>query len=30
MSADEAAKKATEDYIETLKSRLEYENSEYQ
>jgi TP901 family phage tail tape measure protein len=30
MSADEAAKKAKEDYIETLKSRLEYENSDYQ
>ena len=30
MSADEAAKKAKEDYIETLKSRLEYENTDYQ
>lgn len=30
MSADEAAKKAKEDYIETLKSRAEYENSDYQ
>lgn len=30
MSADEAVKKAKEDYIETLKSRLEYENSDYQ
>lgn len=30
ISADEAAKKAKEDYIETLKSRAEYENSDYQ
>lgn len=30
MSADKAAQKAKEDYIETLKSRLEYENTDYQ
>lgn len=30
MSADEAAKKAKEDYINTLKSRFEYENTAYQ
>lgn len=30
MSADEASKKAKEDYINTLKSRFEYENTAYQ
>lgn len=30
MTADEAAKKAKEDYIQTLKSRFEYENTDYQ
>lgn len=30
MSADEAAKKSKEDYIKTLKSRLEFENTDYQ
>jgi TP901 family phage tail tape measure protein len=30
MTADKAAQKAKEDYIETLKSRLEYENTDYQ
>lgn len=30
MNADEAAKKAKEEYIETLKSRLEFENTDYQ
>lgn len=30
MKADEAAKKSKEEYIETLKSRLEFENTDYQ
>lgn len=30
MKADEAAIKAKEEYIETLKSRLEFENTDYQ
>lgn len=30
ITADEAAKKAKEEYIETLKSRLEFENTDYQ
>ena len=30
MSADEAAKKSKEDYIQALKSRFEYENTDYQ
>lgn len=30
MDADEAAKEAKEEYIETLKSRLEFENTDYQ
>ena len=30
IEADEAAKKAKEEYIETLKTRLEFENTDYQ
>lgn len=30
IKADEAAKKAKEEYIETLKTRLEFENTDYQ